>query len=283
MGVGQGSGGGGSAPGRVVSLERTSSERRRVYVPMERRAKRFLEVLATCGNATTARLAAGLGKDRIYQHRKANAPFAAAWAAALDAFAARAEADDEALSDAALEPDGMIVRRGRSGRLQVVARRPNLWSKAKEEAFFEHFTETNNVGAASLAAGFTSKTAWERRRICPAFRDRFAAAREDAYEKLEYMLIEAGTELLSSNEAARRNPDLAMWLLRRRDQAAAGSLKRGGRFMPKQPSIEEVTAKMITQVGAIKRHRENGQLAEGWTRDEAGNMIPPGWVRAESR
>jgi hypothetical protein len=35
----------------------------------------------------------------------------------------------------------------------------------------------------------------------------------------------------------------------------------------------------VERVDAIKRHREAQQLAEGWSRDEAGNLIPPGWVR----
>jgi hypothetical protein len=44
------------------------------------------------------------------------------------------------------------------------------------------------------------------------------------------------------------------------------------------PSIEAVTEKIIREVEAIKRHRQAGQLAAGWTKSPDGEMIPPGYA-----
>lgn len=43
-----------------------------------------------------------------------------------------------------------------------------------------------------------------------------------------------------------------------------------------RPTIEQVTQKIVTRVGMIKRHEERQQLAAGWTRTADGHMIPPG-------
>lgn len=47
-----------------------------------------------------------------------------------------------------------------------------------------------------------------------------------------------------------------------------------------QPSIEEVRDTILRRLDAIQRHAEPRKLAAGWIKDEDGNWIPPGWVRA---
>lgn len=269
----------GRGVGRLIGLERRSGGRRRVYVPLVRRKKRFLEALEESGNVTLAREAAGLGKDRVYLARQEDAAFAAAWADALERFRVRAEDEAGLPEEAALEGDGLVLRRGRGGRLQVAARRPNGWSKAKEELFLARFLETGNIAAASRAAGFTSKTAWERRKQNPEFRRRIEEAREEVYDRLEMMLIAQGTELLGAAEggAGAGDPQLAMWLLKRRDAAAAGTLRPGRAGLRSLPSAEDARASILRKVEAIQRHRDRKRLEEGWTQDPDGNWIPPGY------
>ena len=48
---------------------------------------------------------------------------------------------------------------------------------------------------------------------------------------------------------------------------------------PPQRSGEEAIRSILEKVEAIKRHRAPKRLAEGWTQDEDGHWIPPGWVR----
>lgn len=45
-----------------------------------------------------------------------------------------------------------------------------------------------------------------------------------------------------------------------------------------EPSIEQVRDEVIRMIGNIRRHREPGQLAAGWTRMRDGQLIPPGWA-----
>ncbi len=49
--------------------------------------------------------------------------------------------------------------------------------------------------------------------------------------------------------------------------------------LAKQPSIEQVKRTIIERANNIRRQREQRQFAEGWSRSEDGDMIPPGWVR----
>jgi hypothetical protein len=217
----------GKGPNRVINLEKTGSARRAVYVPLKRRAARFLEALELTGNVTMARETAGLGKDRVYLHRKENAAFAAAWEAALARFAARVEAQDALPHEEALEKDGLVLRRGRGGRVQIVARKPGQWSSRIEEAFLAHLVGCGTVERAARAAGVSAKTVWERRLACHRFRERMDAAREEAAVRLEWMLIGEGAQMLGEDAPGKRDPQIAMWLLKRRDQEQAGTLKRG--------------------------------------------------------
>jgi hypothetical protein len=223
-----------SAPNRVINLEKTGSARRTVYVPLKRRAAKFLEALEMTGNVTMALQTAGLGRDRVYLHRKENDAFAAAWEAALAAFRERAEAADgpstgsgQGFEEAELEAAGLVLRRGRGGRMQVVARKPRQWCARIEEAFLAHLVGCGTVERAARAAGVSAKTVWERRLACHRFRERMDAAREEAAVRLEWMLIGEGAEMLGEDAAGKRDPQIAMWLLKRRDQERSGTLRRG--------------------------------------------------------
>ncbi len=76
------------------------------------------------------------------------------------------------------------------------------------------------------------------------------------------------------------DPDLALRFLRFREEKRRGQAKVRGR-VPAPPTIGEVTDKLERQINAIRRHRQAEQLAQGWSQDEEGRMIPPGWVHAQ--
>jgi hypothetical protein len=141
----------------VIKLERTGSGRRSVYVPLKRRAGRFLAALAESGNVSLACEIAGIGKDRIYRHRRENEAFAAGWEAAKAAFRLRAEEQEDGIDLAALERDGLTIRRGRGGQVQIVSAHPLAWTSKREETFFAAYVECGNVAAAARAAGFRAR------------------------------------------------------------------------------------------------------------------------------
>lgn len=245
-------------PRRPGAFERRGSARRRVYVPLRRRSARFLEALAESGNVTLAAEVAGIGKDRIYKLRKDDEAFAATWDAAKAAFAARAEEED-GIDLTALGRDGLAVRRGRGGQVQIVSAHPGAWTKRGEEVFFAHYIETGNVSASARAAGFSGKAAWERAKANPEFRERLGEAKREATERLDFYLIEEGTNLLKGEA---RDPQLAMWILKRADQQKARTLRRGAAAARRTPTIEEVTENIVRKVEAIKRHKARMAAAE---------------------
>ena len=275
---------------RVVKLEHPGGGRRSVYVPVKRRAARFLEALAESGNVSLACEVAGLRKDRAYTLRKADPAFAADWAAAKAAFEAREDAGEETLDEERLRRDGMVVRRGRDGRPQVAKAHKRAWGKRHDAIFFAALAEGGNVAAAARAAGFTYKAAWERARTCPAFAERLRETKAAAVERIEFGLIEQGERALGADrepdagdeagaEAAKRDPQLAMWILRREDQRLAGTLKRGA-AAPRQVAtgaeVRESLTKALRHYGArLNAERER----EGWTQTEDGHWIPPGYGR----
>jgi hypothetical protein len=258
-------------------LEHPGGGRRPVYVPLKRRAARFIEALAESGNVSLACETAGIGKDRIYRHRRENAGFAGEWAAAKAAFAAKAEAED-GIDLEALERDGLAVRRGRGGCVQIVSAHPAAWTRRDEEIFFAHYAETGNVAASARAAGFSGKAAWERARTSPDFARRLAEAKQEATERLDFYLIEEGTNQLRGKDGARPDPQLAMWLLKREDQKRAGTLRRGSAASAREvASPEEIVASLEQGLRAFRARREGEKLAAGWSRTEDGHLIPPGY------
>jgi len=224
-------------------------------VPLKRRAKKFIEALAMSGNVSFACEIAGIGKDRVYKHRRENEAFAAEWAAAKAAFEAKAEEED-GIDLEALARDGLAVRRGRGGCVQIVSAHPLAWTRRDEDIFFAELADSGNVAASARAAGFSGKAAWERAQKVPAFRARLASAKQDATERLDFYLIEEGTNLLKGADGAKRDPQLAMWIVKRADQKQAGTLNRGAAAWRRPRPIEEITEEIVRKAEAIRRHRE---------------------------
>jgi hypothetical protein len=267
---------------------------RKGYVALARRAEWFLAALADSGNATMAAQAAGVGRGRIYARRRDDAAFARGWAEALARFeagqrdelaldgAGGAEAAGSKAADSIWEKvtvaDGLVLRRGRRGAMQLAAARPRDWSGKIQAAFLDHYVASGNVALAARAAGVARGTVWRRRRTDPDFAAAWDALKQETYDRMELMLIErasaqiAGPEgaeggdageagAAGAGQAAAFDPQLAMWLLKRRDAELGGTLRRGRGAM-RPPRIEDVTAKILRKVEAIERHR--ARMAQGW-------------------
>jgi hypothetical protein len=142
--------------------------------------------------------------------------------------------------------------------------RESDWTEDKEAKFFAVLGATLNVTAASKAAGFTSNTAWARRRADAAFARRWDAVTEEAEHRLELRLMElaardigalADDDTAAADAAAEAHPfdpDLAKWLLKhRRDGARRG--RRG--WHAAEPDIEAVRAEILRKVAALERAR----------------------------
>ena len=188
-------------------------------------------------------------------------------------------------------PGDMVVRGGRGRRVQVARARPSQFTARRQAAFLEHLAETANVQAALRACGAAGVDVYRHRARWPGFARAWDEAIEQGYARIEAMLIERATNVMpaeasvvtgpstlrdgsgqaSSGQAdlggtpAEFDPVLALNILKahwaRVDRAGKGA-RRGG-FAPREPSIEEVRASILSKLDAIDRHEARKQAAAG--------------------
>ena len=173
------------------------SRPKRRYVRFTRwRRRRFFALLAECGNVRAAAEVAGVGLGCIYRLRGTEVGFVEAMAAAKDAAGAglaNAVPEEAPPPGSAWSPspanagedlgafDDMVIRRGVGGRLRRMAAGRHWWSARHDAVFLGHLRMTGNVAASARAAGFTPKSAWNRRERLPSF----AAAMDAALAESE--------------------------------------------------------------------------------------------------
>ena len=254
----------------------------------------FLEFLAKTGNWSAAAKAAGIDRSTADQRRKRDARFA------LDCMAAK-EAATQLLTGAAdcfegvADPERQTIKRGPHGRAMIVAARKGKWCKSTEEVVLAVLRQTGNVAAAARAAGIAEGTIWARRRQWPAFRQRMEEALEEAEVVLEFRLATMGNDVPDEGDEGPGSemgeeigscplpfdPDLALRYLKWREQQRTGPTGRRARWQRPPRGIEEVKGSILKKVEAIHRHDRAQKLEAGWSEDEEGRLIPPGWVRKD--
>ena len=241
-----------------------------------RRRGRFLAALEASGNVCEAAAATGFARATIYKLRRQDAGFAAAMEAAVAAadagLAAEAEQAKEGTPTLSRKNTkspggGLVIRRGRGGRTQLVAAGKHWWDGRADAVFLAYFRASGNVRLSARAAGFSAKAAHERRARSARFARDWEDAAEEAEIRLEWRLLEeakrppalAGGEqaaLEAEAEAAAEKafePWLGLWLLKRRHRLRDGRWKRRWR---RPPTIERVTAQILRKIAALRRYKE---------------------------
>jgi hypothetical protein len=224
---------------------------------------RFLKVLRETGNWCAAAAAIGVAPRAMDQRRAQDPALDRDWRAAVDE-AHLALALAKGPFDCPQGTARNTIRRGKNGRLQLVAAGEERWSAAVEARFKEALRACGNVRAAALAVGFTESAVWKRRRAWPVFAEMLEGLLEEAELGLELRIASMGSNVLPGTGTVASNcppevapmpfdADFAMRFLKWREEKRRG----GGRWAPraKPPSIEEVTEKIVRRVEAIKRHR----------------------------
>lgn len=229
---------------------------------------RFLAVLRETGNRKAAAASIGVDPRLMDQRREYDPELDRDWEAAV-------EEAHRGLSGATGPfdcPQGgrlNMIKRGKRGRLQLVAAGEDRWNAAVERRFLEALRVCGNVRAAARAVGFCEGTIWERRRKWPAFAKALDALLEEVELALEFRLGCQGSDVVPAEEgpgtgeseivpleSAPFDPEAAMRFLKWREEKRRGRGRRTPHAKP--PTIEEVTEKIVRRVQAIKRHRARG-------------------------
>ena len=237
---------------------------RRRYVRFTRwRRAHFFRVLAETGHAQMAAEAAGISLGCIYRLRRVEAGFTEKMAAAVaeaDRGLRRARDEGGVAEEGGQSPatapgdcpqQALVIRTGRGGRLRVMAAEPRDWTDRHDAVFLAHLRATNNVAASARAAGFTPKSAWNRRERLAGFAQAMDEARDYADMALQFGLMADAAN--GCDPKAWEDRDQAMRTLRFREN------RRQGRHSPRRPPpppIEEVAERIERNVRAIRWNRE---------------------------
>jgi molybdenum-dependent DNA-binding transcriptional regulator ModE len=234
--------------------------RRRYFTAARREI--YLANLGRTGTHAAAAREAGMSAQAARRYRARTPGFEARCVAATAQVHARlagAEGPFEGGADGRFES----IRRGADGRLKIQAQGKRGWSKAVEDRIIAVLGECGNVAAAARAVGVSREAIWKRRRNWPAFARRVEEALEDAEITLEFRVACLGTSWTEAAGAVAGEPaeivieegpldhEFALRFLKWREDKRRGA--RGATAAP--PPVEEVRARLLRKVQAMKRHR----------------------------
>ncbi len=262
------------------------------FTPARRAAA--LRVMGETGNRTAAAEAAGVDPSTINLWLKKDKAFAAEWAAAAEAVERRlagARSPSDGVGDGRFE----TIQRTPRGRLQIRAARPGKWNKAVEDRFFAALRTCGNVAACARLVGFSEAAIWARRDRWPAFAERMEKALEEAEVALEFRLATLGNNVGAGmdegegeefpeervaeapQDAIPFDPEFALKFLKWREDKRRGRNRKRGGARARPVSDAELAAVLEARLRVVHRR----YLAQGWSEDESGHLIPPDWVRKD--
>jgi hypothetical protein len=207
---------------------------RRRYVRFTRwRRRRFFALLEERGNVRLACELSGVGLGCIYRLRRTEPGFVALMAAAKKEANRRLGRGDPV--DAAEDRGDLAIRRGIGGRLRAVAVGAHQWTARHDAVFLGYLRATANVTHSAEAAGFTRKSAYNRRKRMPGF-------------------ARAWDETLAAAQ-----PELAE--RRRAEAQGGGATLEPGAFEPGDPAAFDVDAaiRAVQRWEAGRRRQERAE------------------------
>jgi hypothetical protein len=166
-------------------------------------------------------------------------------------------------------PAGSRIRGGKNRRLQRVKAGGYYWSDEAETLFFDVLAASCNVVASAAAVGFTPFTVYRLRRLRPDFAEKWQAALEQGYARLEMALVQAAADTVEGIEfdADRPIPKMsveeALNLLKlHRAEVRGERAGRPGRFATPR-GIEHHRASILRKIEAVRRMRGEQRAAQG--------------------
>jgi hypothetical protein len=256
---------------RVVDNELGEHGRRQYRRLSVEERSRFLAVLGETGNRKAAAAAIGVEPRLMDQRRESDPELDRDWEAAVEA-AHRRLSGANGPFDCPQNRKLNMIRRGKKGRLQLVASGEDRWNAAVERRFFEALRACGSVRGAAHAVGFSEGAVWDRRRKWPAFAEALEELLNEAELALQLRIACMGNNVLPTEDDGSGesevppvapvplDPDFALRFLKWREEKRRGR----GRSAPlREPSIEEVRDEVLRRLDAIRRHRKRREGGDG--------------------
>jgi hypothetical protein len=159
-------------------------------------------------------------------------------------------------STPANRPSGTGVVVGKDGP-QVIRSTGKRWSEDAEATFLDHLAATCNVTASAEACGFSGAAIYYRRRNDPAFAERWQAALETGYARIEMLLVQRTIDALEGFAPDPDTPVLAPKTFNEARQilghhrAAVEGGPRSRRQWARPRSLDEMRDSILRKLEAI--------------------------------
>jgi hypothetical protein len=262
--------------------------------------KRFLAAMARTANAKLSAQMAGVDPSTAFGLRKRDPGFARDWVRARDWGRARAKAAGRPVFPCGrplgagqaeaerLDPRPLKVRACREGGTETVRCGEGRQSPESDHVFFSNLAAGHGVRRSAAAAGFSTTALYHRRMIDPAFEAQWEAAKAQCLARNDMLLIDSVPLALdpAAAEAAEAlaRPTIAEAIrIARLYRTPAERPARGAKAEEARPNSdpEALFDTLSARIRQMEAEEDEEKRASGWIRDEAGNWIPPGWVRRD--
>lgn len=156
-------------------------------------------------------------------------------------------------------PAGHIARLSGKDGPQIVKSGGKRWTDEAEALFLDHLAATCNVTLSAAEAGFSKEAIYKRRRSDPSFAERWQAALDQGYARIEMMLVKAATDTLAGVALDPETPIPPMTvkeainiLQLHRASVRGGDARRAG-WQARPRSLDEVRDSILRKLAAIER------------------------------
>jgi hypothetical protein len=159
------------------------------------------------------------------------------------------------MTNDAPNPPGTAILIGKDGP-QVIRSTGKRWRDEAETLFLDHLAATCNVTAAAEVAGFSREAIYKRRRQDPGFAERWQAALEQGYARIEMALVRRASDAL---EGFAPDPDTpipamtvqdAVTILKLHGAAVKGEGRAPG-WRARPRSLDEMRDSILAKLEAI--------------------------------
>jgi hypothetical protein len=188
-------------------------------------------------------------------------------------------------------PEGTLMRIGGKDGPQMIRSKGDRWTEQAETVFLDHLAASCNVLASCEAAGFCNTTVYKRRREDAAFAQRWQAALEQGYLRIEMALVRRANEALEGFAPDADTPIPVMTVEQAikvldRHRATVNGGPPSRRRWTRPRTLDEVSDSILRKLEAIapapeaqesssRLREESGAGTSGPGSDETGRLPAP--------